>query len=58
MRSARNAVGLWSKDLEPWLRTKLQLISQKTKLAAAIRYTLSRWKGLCLFLEDGHIETG
>jgi hypothetical protein len=43
-------------DLEPWLRTKLQLISQKTKLAAAIRYTLSRWQGLCLFLEDGHIE--
>ena len=24
-------------DLEPWLRTKLQLISQKTKLAAARR---------------------
>jgi transposase len=43
-------------DLEPWLRTKLQLISQKTKLAAAIRYTLSRWRGLCLFLEDGHVE--
>jgi transposase len=43
-------------DLEPWLRTKLQLISQKTKLAAAIRYTLSRWQGLCLFLEDGHVE--
>src|SRR4051812_31045494 len=28
---------------EPWLRAKLQLISQKTKLAAAIRYALSRW---------------
>src|SRR6266851_10241394 len=42
--------------LEPWLRTKLQLISQKTKLAAAIRYTLSRWQGLCLLLEDGHVE--
>jgi transposase len=38
------------------LRTKLQLISQKTKLAAAIRYTLSRWQGLCLFLEDGRVE--
>jgi len=42
--------------LEPWLRAKLQLISQKTKLAAAIRYALSRWQGLCLFLEDGHVE--
>lgn len=42
--------------LEPWLRTKLQLISQKTKLAEAIRYTLSRWQGLRLFLDDGRIE--
>ena len=42
--------------LEPWLRTKLQLISQKTKLAEAIRYTLSRWQGLSLFLDDGRIE--
>jgi len=42
--------------LEPWLRTKLQLISQKGKLAEAIRYALSRWAGLCLFLEDGRIE--
>lgn len=42
--------------LEPWLRMKLQLISQKTKLAEAIRYTLSRWLGLCLFLDDGRVE--
>jgi hypothetical protein len=28
--------------LEPWLRTKLALISQKSKLAEAIRYALSR----------------
>ena len=42
--------------LEPWLREKLSLISQKTKLAEAIRYTLSRWKGLTRFLDDGRIE--
>jgi transposase len=42
--------------LQPWLRQKLSLISQKTKLAEAIRYALSRWAGLCLFLEDGRIE--
>jgi transposase len=42
--------------LQPWLREKLSLISQKTKLADAIRYALSRWAGLCLFLEDGRIE--
>src|SRR5205085_4369589 len=39
-----------------WLREKLSLISQKTKLAEAIRYALSRWAGLRLFLEDGRIE--
>ena len=43
-------------DLEPWLRAKLATISQKTKLAEAIRYALSRWAGLALFLEDGRVE--
>ena len=43
-------------DLKPWLRSKLQLINQTTKLAAAIRYMLSRWQGLCLFLDDGRVE--
>ena len=43
-------------DLEPWLRAKLALISQKNKLAEAIRYALSRWEGLTRFLDDGRIE--
>ena len=43
-------------DLEPWLRGKLETISQKTKLAEAIRYALSRWAGLTLFLDDGRVE--
>jgi transposase len=43
-------------DLEPWLREKLGLISQKTKLAEAIRYALSRWEGLTRFIDDGRIE--
>jgi transposase len=42
--------------LEPWLRTKLEIVSQKSKLAEAIRYTLSRWEGLTRFLGDGRIE--
>lgn len=42
--------------LEPWLRASLETISQKTKLAEAIRYALSRWAGLTLFLDDGRIE--
>jgi transposase len=43
-------------DLESWLRAKLELISQKTKLAEAIRYALSRWAGLTRFIDDGRIE--
>jgi hypothetical protein len=43
-------------DLERWLRGKLELISQKTKLAEAIRYALSRWAGLIRFVDDGRIE--
>ncbi len=41
---------------EPWLREKLSLVSQKSKLAEAIRYALLRWAGLGLFLTDGCIE--
>jgi len=43
-------------ELETWLRAKLALISQKNKLAEAIRYALSRWEGLSRFLNDGRIE--
>ena len=43
-------------DFEPWLRAKLELISQKSKLAEAIRYALSRWQGLSRFVDDGRIE--
>ena len=42
--------------LQPWLREKLALISQKSKLAEAIRYPLSRWAGLGRFLDDGRVE--
>jgi transposase len=41
---------------EPWLRAKLQTISQKSKLADAIRYALSRWQGLIRFVDDGCVE--
>jgi hypothetical protein len=42
--------------LEPWLRAKIALISQKSKLAVTIRYALSRWEGLTRFIDDGRIE--
>jgi hypothetical protein len=32
------------------------LISQKSKLAEAIRYALTRWYGLTLFADDGRVE--
>jgi len=41
-----------------WLHAKLALISQKGKLADAIRYALSRWEGLTRFIDDGRIELG
>src|SRR6478609_9306368 len=41
---------------ELWLRAKLGLISQKGKLAEAIRYALSRWEGLTRFIDDGRVE--
>jgi transposase len=42
--------------LEPWLRSKLELVSRKSKLAEAIRYALARWEGLTRFLDNGRIE--
>jgi len=38
------------------LRAKIELISQKTKLAEAILYALSCWAGLIRFIDDGRIE--
>ncbi len=42
--------------LKVWLREKLGLLSRKSNLAEAIRYALSRWAGLSLYLDDGRLE--
>jgi transposase len=42
---------LWS-----WLMERLEAISAKSTLAAAIGYTLGHWKGLTVFLSDGRVE--
>ena len=42
--------------MEPWLRAKLQTVSQKGMLANAVRYALARWEGLTRFVDDGTIE--
>ena len=39
--------------LKDWLEDNLRRISGKSDLAAAIRYTLSRWNALTLVLRDG-----
>lgn len=45
------------KALEPWLRAKLETISQKGELVEAIRYALSRWRRLARFLDDGRVDS-
>jgi transposase len=42
--------------LKPWLKSLLDRVSQKGKLAEAIRYALARWDGLSLFLGEGRVE--
>ena len=43
-------------DLRHYLEARLRQVSAKSKLAEAIRYALSRWDGLTLFLDDGRVE--
>jgi hypothetical protein len=43
--------------MKTWLETELGRISAKSALAGAIGYALRHWQGLCLFLEDGRVET-
>lgn len=43
-------------DLHIYLEARLLQVSAKSKLADAIRYALTRWSGLSLFLEDGRVE--
>jgi hypothetical protein len=43
-------------ELRAWLAATNTKLSQKTDLAAAIRYTLTRWKALTRFIEDGRLE--
>jgi transposase len=42
--------------LHAWLEAQLPRVPGRSTLAEAIRYALSRWKGLTRFLSDGRIE--
>ena len=39
-----------------WLESTLMRVSEKSELAKAIRYALSRWVALTRYCEDGRIE--
>jgi transposase len=39
-----------------WLKATLAKLSQKSDVAAAIRYALERWSALLRFYEDGRVE--
>ena len=39
-----------------WLGQQINSVPPRSALAEAIRYALTRWTGLCLFLNDGRIE--
>jgi transposase len=43
-------------DLRLYLDAGLRQVSAKSKLAEAIRYAVSRWAGLSVFVDDGRIE--
>lgn len=43
-------------NLQLWLDEQIGRISGKSRLAEAIRYALTRWEGLTLFLDDGRVE--
>jgi len=42
--------------LHAWLKATLSKLSQKSDVAAAIRYSLERWNAQLRFCEDGRIE--
>jgi len=39
-----------------WMQAQLAAVSQKSTIAEAFRYALTRWSGLTRFLDDGRIE--
>ena len=43
-------------ELHAFLEHALGQISKKSRLAGAIRYSLTRWKALCRYTEDGRLE--
>ena len=43
-------------DLKSWLETQLNKVSGRSPTAGIIRYALTHWEGLTVFLGDGRVE--
>ena len=43
-------------DLKAWITETLPTLPQKQKLAEAMRYALSRWEALGVYIDDGRVE--
>jgi len=56
-RSERQArAGPLIEALRMWMEKSLRSLSQKSKLAEAMRYALVRWRALSLYIDDGSVE--
>lgn len=44
------------RDLKFWIEETLPTLPQKQKLAEAMRYALSRWAALSVYIDDGRVE--
>ena len=42
--------------LKTYIETQITRVSGKSALAGAMRYVLSHWKGLIVYLDDGRVE--
>ncbi|MFP1132670.1 IS66 family transposase [Asticcacaulis sp. W401b] len=43
-------------SLKAWIEAMLPTVPQKQKLAEAMRYALSRWEALSVYIDDGRVE--
>jgi transposase len=42
--------------MREWMEINLQSLSKKSKLAEALRYALTRWRALSIYIDEGRIE--
>src|SRR3546814_3017185 len=43
-------------EMKVWIEVTLSTLPQKQKLAEAMRYALSRWVALSVYIDDGRVE--